>query len=158
MFKAAIERINKIKWSEVGRNTSKEFSDYGCEFLRGLASFYDEKSLKALPPFASNIALILGCQEKISIEDFLNEESIDFLKDKPYKKNIVEFYLQLALMADKNPDVSKYLQIYEPLIKIFESGGNIKLNYHELDIYGVSHFPLNNWYKRFLESEPINSD
>jgi len=76
--------------------------------------------------------------------------------DDKYQKSIVQYYLQLAKYADKNPHVAKYLSVYDPIIKLLERGGNYVLRIYELEIVNAAQYPLSKWYERFIEKEPID--
>ncbi|AIQ11281.1 hypothetical protein [Paenibacillus durus] len=152
-----VERINNIQWDVVGKSTSRADVDLGYEFLRRLAHFFKEQSLKILPPLLANIAKLLGDnEEEVAISDYCNSEVIQFLGGNIYIKKIVEYYIQLSKYADKYPDASKYLSVYEPLIKIFERGGLYILRPRSLDVIDGGHIPLNNWYENFVDMEPID--
>jgi len=150
-------RINQINWNEVHTKENEEYSKLGIEFLRRLAIFFREESVRPTHPMIANIAKILGDVEKeIKILDFCSKEASDFLTKEVYFGKVFEYYIQLARYADINPIYSKYLSIYEPLIRIAERGGFFVLKPHELDIINVSYIPLGNWYERYVLKEPID--
>ena len=156
-FNDAIERINNIKWDIVGKNVSKEDTDLGYEFLRRLAKFFKEESIKPIVPLFANIASLFGDDEgEIVISDYCNPVVSEFLGDDKYQKSIVQYYLQLAKYADKNSHAAKYLSVYDPMIKIHERGGDYVLRIYELEIVNAAHYPLSKWYEHFIEKEPID--
>lgn len=156
-FNDAIEIINNIEWDTVGKNVSKEDTDLGYEFLRRLAKFFKEESIKPIVPLFANIASSLGDDEgEIGIADYCNPVVSEFLGDDKYQKSIVQYYLQLAKYADKNLHGAKYLSVYDQIIKLLERGGNYVLRIYELEIVNVAHYPLSKWYERFIEKEPID--
>ena len=65
------------------------------------------------------------------------------------KDKIVEYYLKLARLADDNVLARKYINVYEPLIEIFERGGSFKFRKNDLEIEHVIFIPLNNWFEKF---------
>jgi len=155
----AVERINNIKWHEVGMNFSKAQIDLGYEFLRRLAKFFKDESIKPIKPFAANIASLMGdIDGSISISDYCNKETIEFLEKELYTQYIVQYYIQLAKYADKEPKAIKYLSVYEPLIRLLEIGGMFVLRCNELEIVHVAHFPYYGWYEGFVDKEPIDID
>ncbi|WP_310938419.1 hypothetical protein [Clostridium sp. SHJSY1] len=155
----AIERINNIRWNEVGKKASEAEADLGYEFLRRLAKFFKEESIKPIVPLVGNIAKLLGDSEKeVVVSDYCNSEVVEFLGENIYKKNIIQYYIQLARYIDKNPDAAKYISVYEPLIKLLEQGGMFVLRIKELEIVNAGYYPLREWYERFVEKEPINID
>lgn len=153
----AVVKINSIKWHKVGTNFSKAQSNLGYEFLRRLAKFFKDESIKPIKPFAANIANLIGDTDKnISISDYCNTETVEFLGKNSYTKNIIHFYIQLAKYADKNPKAIKYLSVYEPLIKLLEIEGMYVLRLNELEIVNVAYYPLSGWYEDFVEMVPID--
>lgn len=153
----AIVRINNIKWDVVGTNASEVEANLGYEFLKRLAKFFEEESIQPIKPLVANIAKLLGdSEEEVVISDYCNSETVEFLGENIYIKNIIQYYIQLAKYANKNPDVIKYLSVYEPLISILERGGMFVLKINTLDIVRAAHFPLDRWYERFVEEGPID--
>lgn len=152
----ATERINNIKWDQAGTIVLEENAELGREFLRRLAQFYKEEEIKPLKPMFTNIASLLGDVEEVNISDYCSSDATDFLtKFNIYVYRIFGYYVQLAKYADKHPEYIKYLSIYEPLIRIFERGGLFVFRIHELEILNVISIPLDEWYERFVEREPI---
>lgn len=150
-------KISNINWDNIGKTSTDEDSKLGYEFLRRLALFFKEEQLKPLPPAFTNIAKLLGdLEDEIEISMYCSSEAVEFLNKNLYIQRIFEYYLQLAKYADKSPVVHKYLNIYELLIKVFERGGSFSIKPLALDIKNVAYFPLNEWYIRFLEKEPID--
>ncbi|WP_242223013.1 hypothetical protein [Bacillus cereus group sp. BfR-BA-01380] len=155
----AIVRINNVKWDIVGTNASEAEATLGYEFLRRLAKFFEEESIQPIKPLVANIAKLLGdVEEEVIISDYCNSETVAFSSENIYIKNIIQYYIQLAKYADKNPDVIKYLSVYEPLIRILERGGMFVLKINTLDIVKAAHFPLDRWYEGFVEERPIDID
>ena len=157
-MKELIDRINNIKWDMVGKNSLQSDPYFGYEYLRRLAEFFKEESIIPIKPVMANIAKLLGDkEEEIVISEYLSPQVVAFAGEG-MSKNILKYYLQLARYADKNPNVSKYLSVYDPLIKLLERGGMYILSINELKIVNVSCYPLRGWYEMFESKEPINID
>ncbi|AIQ11297.1 hypothetical protein [Paenibacillus durus] len=155
----AIEKINNVKWDEVGTIVSEEDADLGREFLRRAAQFYKEESIKPLKPMFTHIAKLLGdTEEGVDISKYCSSKALELLVKNTSAKRIFEFYIQLAKYVDENPEYQKYLSVYEPLIRIFEKGGLFVFRMHELEIKNVAYISMNGWYERFVEMEPIDID
>lgn len=155
----AIIKINNIKWNEAGTNPLKIQADYACEFLRRLAKFFKEESIKPTTPLGANIAQLLGDnEEEIIISDYCNSETANFLGEGLYVKKIIQYYIKLAKYVDKNLNAAKYLSVYEPLIKVLEKGGMYVLRFNSLEIENVILIPLNGWYEDFVNKEPFRID
>lgn len=154
----AVSRIDGIKWDDVGTIVSNKDGDLACEFLRRLALFYKNECLSPQPPMFSNIAKLLGDTEnEVHISMYCNPRVIEFVANYQYIKKLFEFYIQLSIYVDKNPKYTEYLNVYEPLIRIFERGGFFVLKPQELDIKNVMYIPLNGWYDRFVSAEPYET-
>lgn len=153
----AITRINKVNWNEFGSNVSEENGKLAKEFLRRLACFYKAEFQKPKTPVYSNVAYLLGDTNlKISIDEFCQKSTQDFLEKHGYIKFIVSFYIQLAKYVDEHPNYSEYLNIYEPLLVILENGGSFNINTMGIEIGGVGYIPLQGWYERFVDEKPYN--
>ncbi|SFF33376.1 hypothetical protein SAMN04487969_1276 [Paenibacillus algorifonticola] len=153
----ALDKINNIKWNEVGTIISKEDADLGREFLRRVAGFYKEESIKPMKPMFTHIAKLLGdTEEEVEISKYCSSLVLETIVKNTSAKRIFEFYIQLSKYVDKNSEYEKYLNVYEPLIRIFERGGSFIFRMHELEIENVAYISMNEWYDRFVEMEPIN--
>ena len=154
----AIERINNIRWDLVGKNISKSDAYYGCEFLRRLAKFFKDESIKPIKPLMTNIAKLLGDDgERINLSQYLNKDAMEFIGDRMFKF-IFEHYLQLARYSDENPYAAKYLSVYDPLLKLLEKGGEYTISMYELEVPNVSRFILRGWYEDFKDKKSIDID
>ncbi|KQO04820.1 hypothetical protein [Paenibacillus sp. Leaf72] len=149
----AILKINNINWKLVGEVNEK--GDLGYEYLRRLAQFFKEKQLKPRQPSFSNLAKLLGDEDEMEISIFCNSDVIEFFNRDASMKSVIEWYLQLARYADKHPDVSPYLCVYEPLIRVLERGGSFYMNNVGLEVKNEGYYPLNNWFEKFVNKEPI---
>ncbi|SHN80783.1 MULTISPECIES: hypothetical protein [unclassified Paenibacillus] len=157
LLENAVSKLNSINWGSVGTVISEEDTNLGYEFLRRMAQFFKAEQLKPMPPAFTNVAKLLGDQEEeLDISAYCSSEAVAYLNQNSYVKRIFEYYLQLAKYAENNTGISQYLDIYEPLIKLFERGGSFTIKPLSLEIIQVSHFPLNNWYEKFVEKDPID--
>jgi len=155
-LQAAVGRINKINWEQVGSRSSEVEADLAREYLRRLAYFFKESSIRPLPPFIANIATVLGDNEEVEISDYCNITAMSEYGTNVYVYKVFGYYLQLAKLADKNQSYVEYLSVYEPFIKIFERQGLVVLKPRELNVVGCAHIPLNSWYDKFLEMKPLD--
>ncbi|WP_438496268.1 hypothetical protein [Paenibacillus sp. IHBB 3054] len=152
-LETAVSKINNINWKNDGEFTKK--IHFGYEYLRRLAQFYKEKQLKPKSPAFSNIPRFLGDIEgDIDISTYYNTDILMVFENNQSIKNIVEWYLQLARYADKCPEASQYLRVYEPLINLLECGGDFFMNNIGLEIKNEGYYPFNNWFENFVDAEP----
>ncbi len=152
----AMNRINNINWSNFGKLGNVEDGKLIFEYLRRTAKFYKENFIKPVPPIYLNVADLLGYNHKIELSELCSKEAVEELEKTVMIKNIVISYLELAEFADINNKVVKYLEIYEPLIRILERGGYFAFKEGGLSVYNAGFFPLSNWYEKFLGKEPID--
>ena len=145
----AIARINNINWDKVGTKTSIENGNLGEEILQRLANFYNETSIKKYPPLFSDTASLMGDNRELNFNEYYNDKTKRFLGRTMYQSKIVEYYLKLSRLADDNALARKYINVYEPLIEIFERGGSFKLRKNDLEIEHVIFIPFNNWFEKF---------
>ncbi|NBH20290.1 hypothetical protein D3Z55_23585 [Clostridiaceae bacterium] len=147
----AITRINNIDWDKIGTNSSREDGDLGATFLYRLADFYSETLLKPYPPMVSDIAMLMGDRGEVNFDEYYSDKTKKFLIQTEYhsQRDVVEYYLKLSQLADRNPEVGKYIKVYEPLIEIFERGGSFILRKDGLDIKDIVYIPLYTWFEKF---------
>jgi len=152
----AIKRINDINWDEYGKKEPFEDSGrYANEYLRRSAIFFKETSLNPENPLHTNIAELMGYSydEKTNILNLCSIEARNALT-RSFPSYIVEFYLQLSKAADSNSDMAKYLEIYEPAIRLIELGQKFAYKEKGFMIFDVGFLPMNDWYNRFVNREP----
>lgn len=152
-----IKRINNIKWDEVGTKSWDNEGDLAYEFLRRLAKFHKDESIKAINPLISNVAELLGdTNGKVDLSKYCNEKTMNALLYDVSRSKIIEYYLQLAIYADINPKAANYMIVYEPLIKVLEKGGDYCLKINSLELRNSAYCPLSGWYERFKDKNAIN--
>lgn len=155
-FNKAVNRINKIVWSKIESPIDNNEMYLGYEYLRRMAGFLKEQSLKPINPLFINVASILGDKQENDYIEYCSKEVQDAVKDKALPKAILNFFLQLANYADNNKNAEPYMQIYDPLIQLLEKGYIFAFREAGLMIYNVGYFPLSGWYDRFVEALPIS--
>ncbi|WP_145407691.1 hypothetical protein [Paenibacillus xylanexedens] len=152
-LEAAVSKINNINWKNERRFTKGSY--FGYEYLRRLSQFYKMNQIRPKSPAFSNIPYLLGDTEGDSeFSTFYNKDMLMVFENNQSIKNIVVWYLQLAKYADKCPDGSQFLSVYEPLINLLECGGEFFMNNAGLEIKNEGYYPFNNWFERFVDAEP----
>ena len=153
-FTKAVARVNNIVWSKSGKTLNNNVNHLGNEYLRRMAIFLKEQSLKPVNPLCVNVASVLGDEEGTDYIEYCSVEVQSAVRDKTLPRMILNFYLQLADYSDYNKKAASYLQIYEPLIQILEQGFIFAFRDGGLMIYNVGYYPLSGWYDRFVEALP----
>lgn len=154
-----INRVLNIDWNKIGSNTDKSLNLLGYEFFRRLAKFINDNNFKPIwIRFASVVAYLVNdfklCDSKNIFKKYATQSMIDRLNCS-LGKDIIGYYFQLVEYSIENPSAEQYFDIYEPLIKLWEVGGDIYDNRHRmLEIYGVCAFPYDNYVSRFKDIQP----
>ncbi|MCP1225523.1 hypothetical protein [Sebaldella sp. S0638] len=152
-FKNAINRINNVNWNNFMKLGTKEDNLLVYEYLRRLAEFYDEKGITPFGSLYFN-AVNPGKECEIDLKLILEMEVVENLKYSHMMRNMISCYLELAKYSDEKPEYSKYLEIYDPLIRILERGGDILYRDGGLMVRNGSIFSLSGWYEFFKNAEP----
>ncbi|CAH1222325.1 hypothetical protein PAECIP111893_04846 [Paenibacillus plantiphilus] len=152
LMNKATTRISKIAWgtSEV-KKKSRELLI--AEYLRRSSLFLEAHSFEA-GPFFSPAKVV---RTDLDLEDRIN--SIFFESGKPNLlcKTICLRYLEWTYLVDKGEITYDECQdIYEPLIKYFERGGDLRLDQGIYLDYGFGAFPIDNWCERYSKLHAID--
>lgn len=152
----AIKRINRIEWNMLGKKESnEEDGDLLCEFLRRMAVFSTTQSISAQPPFFINVAKELGDENYKEDLSWCNEDTYKYINSQFYISFVIKSYIQLAYMADRKKEVSKYLEIYDPFIRLLEKGNQLIYKSGYMDITNVCSVPIIGWLER-AKLQPID--
>jgi len=156
IFEKAIQKIDNLDWKAIGTASLNNNDQLAYEFFRRMAVFFKEQKIEPISPRFANISGLLGdTSELIDIQDYCNPESIKYMKKYSGIDLVCSFYLQLARYSEENIEYSKYLSVYEPLLKIIERKGVFIFRVNEMEIVGVSYIPLGGWYDRFINIPAI---
>jgi hypothetical protein len=146
----AIERLNGIDWSNVGKNVHKDDVKLGVEFVKRMAKFCSENDVKPILPFMINIASYFGDYEiDESILSKCSNEVKTIINSQSFSYTIADFYLQTARLVDSNSQYDTYLQVYEPIIQLYEKGGIFNYREGGMSFIGSGLIPLSGWYETF---------
>ena len=157
-----MNRINNINWNNFGKLGDRLDSDLVYEYLRRAAKFYKENSVKPVAPFYFDVVWSLGYKfgkelPEMDLSEFFEEKTVRNLsKGGVMVKNIIKGYLKLSEFIDEKNFLIKYLEVYDPLIRILERGGNYQYKEGGIMVQNSGLFPLHGWYEKFLEKEPID--
>lgn len=128
-YNNAIERLNNIKWAEIGKKEEVWqillVQEYFIRISKLQMDLTPEKF--RVPYFPYSIAELLETKFNIERPDIDIYELVPKIKDNfnPITYgNYCTCYIELAILLDMNePLAVTYRDVYEPLIKLFESGG-----------------------------------
>lgn len=152
MVNNTIDRISNINWEKIGDN-HKDLSLLGYEYLRRLAYFFNENNLKPINPmFASVVACITKnyylSTSKENFKKYCNQLVKNTLKYS-HNKNIIEYYFQVEFYPEDISIKKRYIDIYEPLIRIWELNGDFQISNLGIEIKHSGYFPTKNFYNNF---------
>ncbi|OMF02797.1 hypothetical protein MHI48_30125 [Paenibacillus sp. FSL H7-0942] len=139
----AIERLSSISFEDT-EDSSLESSSHGLikEYLRRVNQLLNEMdaSIDQYPLFS--FAKILG--KAIDEKVYRACSKLDTL-GKPYVKVICYGYLEVSELADQGVgEAIQYIDLYEPMIKLFERGESFTIRQGEM-VVGDSAYPLKYW-------------
>jgi len=127
-----------------------------------MALFFKEHNIekKNWLPFMVDIALYLTegkLLEQIKFEEKVLQDCNINLKEVlrcfAPAHVVVGCYLKLAMLADEKEGYSKYLEVYEPIIRLFESGGYFVYRERGMSIFNSGLLTLSNWYELHVDKK-----
>ncbi|WFR63782.1 hypothetical protein P9222_05800 [Paenibacillus amylolyticus] len=142
LLTTAIERLSSISFENT-ENSSLESSHVLVEeYLRRVNQLLNEMdiSIDQYPLFS--FAKILG--KDIDEKVYRACSKLDTIQN-PYVKVICCGYLEVSELADQGVDEAiQYLDLYEPMLKLFERGWSFIIRQGEM-VVGSSAYPLKYW-------------
>ena len=148
----AIERLNNIDWSHVGKNGQEKDMELGVDFIKRMAIFCKKHNITPKLPFMTNLPSYFG---SCGIgENILNKCSIEvkeIITNPSFSNAIVSFYLQACILADQNADYVECVEVYEPIITLYEQGGYFVYRERGMSFINSGLIPLTNWLEKFKE-------
>lgn len=139
----AIERLSSISFEDT-EDSSLESSSHVLikEYLRRVNQLLNEMDASIDQYPLLSFAKILG--KAIDEKVYRAYSKLDTLGN-PYVKVICYGYLEVSELADQGVDEAiQYIDLYEPMIKLFERGGSFIIRQGEM-VVGSSAYPLNYW-------------
>ena len=149
-----IDRINNIDWDKDEFNEDRVNGELAYEYIRRLAVFSHE--IRFVHPWAPYIVRGLNSDEKYKVpyDYYYNLYCSNCGEYAEFYIKYISSYLQLAEYSLEHPEAAKYLDIFEPLIRLFERRARMRISYNEIEIYGYGLFPLRGYIELFLDAVP----
>lgn len=148
----AIERLNNIDWGNVGKNGQEKDMELGLVFIKRMAIFCKKHGVTPKLPFMTNLSSYFAdCEIDVDILNKCNLEMKEMIKNPSFTNAIVSYYLQACILADQNSDYVECIEVYEPIIKLYEQGGNFVYRERGLSFINSGLIPLTNWFEKFKE-------
>lgn len=142
----AIERLSNIDWNNIGKNGQEKDMELGIEFLAKMEKFCNEKNITPTLPFMTDLASFFG--NYVLSEEILNKCNSDLrnIIDNPTMSTvIVKYYIKASVLADSNVKWVACMDVYEPIIRLFERGGNFVYRERGMSFINSGLLPLANF-------------
>lgn len=146
----AIERLNHINWSNIGQNGQKKDMELGIEFIRKMAVFCKENNITPTLPFMTDLSsFFVTCTISDEILDKCNNDVRKIIKNPSLSTSIVNYYLQASILSDQDMKYVRCMNVYEPIIRLFEKGGYFVYRERGMSFINSGLIPLTNWLENF---------
>lgn len=142
LLTTAIERLSSISFEDTEDNLLESSHVLIKEYFRRVNQLLNEMdtSINQYPLFSFAKILGKGIDEKV----YRACSKLDTIQNS-YVKVICCGYLEVSELADQGVDEAiQYLDLYEPMIKLFERGGSFIIRQGEM-VVGSSAYPLKYW-------------
>lgn len=148
----AIIRLNNINWDAIGQNGHKKDMELGIEFLKKMAKFCKKNNITPNLPFMTDLPSFFG---KKTIDNVLLEQCNDtvkkIIKNPSFSTSVVNYYLRASLLKDEKEKKIDCIYVYEPIILLFEKGGNFIYKERGMSFINSGLIPLTNWFEKFCK-------
>ena len=117
-----------------------------------MADFCRQKNIIPGLPFMTDLASFFTDYE--IDKDILEQCSYDvrnIIENPTFSTAIVNYYIKAAVLADKNAKYAVCMEIYDPIICLFEKGGSFVYREREMSFIGSGLIPLAGWFENFSE-------
>jgi hypothetical protein len=120
----------------VGRSLpEQEIGSLGAAYLTGVAKMNRERSLDLASPLFNARKLLANPTLDDEGETARIKSALLKLAKHAYVCGMCENYLVWSLALDKNiPLADAYPDLFEPLVRLFEGGANIRTHHGELEL------------------------
>ncbi|WP_244297260.1 hypothetical protein [Brevibacillus antibioticus] len=156
LMEQAITRISKITWgnSKVKKKSSGLL--IGEYFRRGTL-FLESYSFKSGPFFSPARVLDIELGVDLDLEDVITSIFPEPGKPNILCKTICQRFLEWVILVEQGKIITDdYPNVYEPLIKYFERGGNLRIDQGIYLEYEYGAFPIDNWRERYSKLPPTD--
>lgn len=143
-------RLNNINWNHIGQNGQEKDMELGIEFIKKLAVFCIENNITPTLPFMTDLTSYFGnCAIDDAILEKCNKDVRNVIKYPSLSTSIVNYYLKASILADKDVKYVACINVYEPIIRLFENGGDFVYRERGMSFASSGLIPLENRFNRF---------
>ena len=147
----AIIRMNHIDWNHIGEEGRAEDMELGIDFIKKMANFCSQNNITPTLPFMTDLASFFTDYE--IGKDILEQCSYDvrkIIENPAFSTIIISFYIKAAVLAEKDAKYAVCMEVYDPIIRLFEKGGNFCYRERGMSFIGSGLIPLpENWVEKF---------
>lgn len=148
----AIERLNQINWNNIGENGHEKDMELGIDFIRKMAVFCKNNYIIPKLPFMTDLSsFFANCSIDDEILSKCNSDVRNIIKNPSLSTSIVIFYIKASILSDKDIQYIDCMNVYEPIIQLFEAGGYFVYRERGMDFINSGRIPLTNWFENFKE-------
>ncbi|WP_027088401.1 hypothetical protein [Cohnella panacarvi] len=149
----AVKRISSIRFENVGDKVRQSHHVLISEYFRRVNAFLDAFGAHTDKYPIFSIAKVLEKNVDTNIYDLCpNLHEINHV----YVKAICYGYLEIYALADEGvSEAIEFIDLYEPMIKLFERGGSFGIRQGEL-LVGRSSYPLKYWRELHIPLHDIS--
>ena len=149
----AIERLNNISWNNIGKNGHDKDMELGIDFIRRMAVFCNKNNITPILPFMTDLAsFFINCDINDEILSKCKNDVRNIVENPSFSTSIVNYYIKASILADKDIKYVDYMNVYEPIIRLFEKGGNFAYREGGMSFMDSGLIPLANWFERFKKN------
>ena len=147
----AIERLNHIDWNHIGENGHAKDMELGIDFIKRMASFCKQQNITPTLPFMTDLASFFGdCEIDHRLLAQCSHDVRKIIENPSFSTAVVSFYLKASILSDKDAQYAVCMEIYDPIIRLFEKGGNFVYAERGMSFVASGLIPLTkNWVEDF---------
>ena len=124
--------------------------ELGIDFIKRMAVFCNKNNITPTLPFMTDLASFF---ENCAIDDELlnkcNNDVRNIIENPSFSTSIVNFYIKASILSDKDIKYAACMNVYEPIIRLFEKGGNFVYRERGMSFINSGLIPLANWFEKF---------
>ena len=147
-----IERLNNIDWKNIGENGHAKDMELGVEFLRKMAAFCNKNNITpSLYPFVTDLSSFFeDCDIDDAVLNQCNNDLRNVIENPTFSTAIVNYYIKASILSDKSSQYAACMNVYDPIIRLYEKGGNFVHRERGMSFINSGLIPLTrNWFENF---------
>lgn len=89
------------------------------------------------------------CAIEDGILNKCNDDVRNIIENPSLSTSIVNYYLKSSVLSDQNIKYVACMNVYEPIIRLFEKGGDFVYRERGMSFINSGLIPLTNWFEDF---------